>query len=260
MGYEYRNIRAGSQPGAGPQGFRWAVEGEKPSITAAVRVGEAVRAAVYRGAERYGLMPLPDWFHRSDDPRHSHAIWLSEDTDHDGRIDHVALFCENGLPPGLMPVLSGGIDVWLGVQGRFRLTPVWLGRREESAWCSPSRAWESVTPYITPRWRKTRESGRERAAESPERQISDELASRGLSGLLEIYAGPGVRCGDGFIPATQFMRDLPTRRPPADATPLALRLLFDRPVPGPLMLGFGAHFGLGLLAPADHLLDTGLWG
>lgn len=60
-------------------------------------------------------------------------------------------------------------------------------------------------------------------------------------------------------------RDQPKSPPkpkssPTDDHALALRLLFDRPVPGPLMLGFGAHFGLGLLAPADHLLDTGLWG
>ncbi|HLK80878.1 MAG TPA: type I-U CRISPR-associated protein Csb2 [Xanthobacteraceae bacterium] len=257
---EHRDIRAAQPPEAGTQGFRWAVDGDSPSITAAIRVGEAVRAAVFRRAERHGLMPLPDWFHRSGGPRHSHAVWLSEDADQDGRIDHVALFCENGLPPGLMPVLSGGIDVWLGAHGRFRLAPVWLGRRDGSAWFGPARAWESVTPYVAPRWRKARKSGRERAAERPERQISDELARRGLSGLLEIYAGAGVRCGDGFIPAAQFRRDLSMHRPPADATPLALRLLFDRPVWGPLTLGFGAHFGLGLLAPADRLLDTGLWG
>jgi CRISPR-associated protein Csb2 len=255
-----REERAGAPPDTGPQGFRWAIAGDAPPVTAAIRVGEAVRAAVYRGAERHRLMPLPDWFHRSGDSRHAHAVWLSEDADRDGRIDHVVLFCERGFPPGLMPVLSGGFEVWLGALGSFRLAPMWLGRREDSAWFGPARAWESVTPYVTPRWRAARKGARERTAESPDRQIGDELRGRGLPGLLEIYASPAVRCGDGFIPATEFARDLSAHRSPADATPLALRLLFERPVWGPLALGFGAHFGLGLLAPADHLLDTGLWG
>lgn len=83
--------------------------------------------------------------------------------------------------------------------------------------------------------------------------IAPLLGERGRLAALSAALGPSRgRRSIGPWPATAQV--------PADATPLALRLLFDRPVWGPLALGFGAHFGLGLLAPADHLLDEGLWG
>jgi hypothetical protein len=47
-------------------------------------------------------------------------------------------------------------------------------------------------------------------------------------------------------------RDLNARRP-ADALAQAAELTFAAPVWGPLALGFGAQFGLGLFEPADDL-------
>jgi CRISPR-associated protein Csb2 len=36
-----------------------------------------------------------------------------------------------------------------------------------------------------------------------------------------------------------------------DRTGAAIRLVFDTPLPGPIALGFGCHFGLGLFRADD---------
>lgn len=241
---------------AAPQGFRWKVTPAGPPMTAALIVGEAVRAAVYRQAQPHGLLPLPDWFHGMDDPAHSHAMWLSEDADRDGRIDHVTLFCANGLPRRLLPVLAAGADLWLGRHGTFRLEPSWMGRPEEIDRYGPAREWESVTPYLTPRWRASRKGAIDRERERAPSQVIGEIEGRGLGRVLAIHAAAAVPCGLELVDAAHFTTETPRRRPPGDARPLALRLLFDRPVQGPLALGFGAHFGLGLFEPADRVPRT----
>lgn len=241
----------------GPQGFRWKVAPAGPPMTAALMVGEAVRAAVYRQAEPHGLLPLPEWFHGMDDPAHSHAMWLSEDADRDGRIDHVTLFCANGLPGRLLPVLAAGADLWFGGLGAFRLEPSWMGRPEETDRYGPARQWESVTPYLTPRWHASRRGAADRERERAPHQIVGEIEGRGIGRVLEIHAAPALPCGLELVDAARFITDTPKRRPPGDAKPLALRLVFDRPVRGPLALGFGAHFGLGLLEPAERQSGTG---
>ena len=142
-----------------PSGFRWRIEGPPgPPLTMALVMGEAVRAAVYRGAEAAGLMPLPDSFHRSDD--HSHAHWLSEDADGDGLADHVTLHALAGLPARLLPVLAGGLEVALSlpgggrlpVRGTWRLAPAWLGQLGPWRLFGPARRWASHVPFVTPDW------------------------------------------------------------------------------------------------------------
>jgi len=46
------------------------------------------------------------------------------------------------------------------------------------------------------------------------------------------------------------VRRHPARRPPVDAG-FAVRLTFDAPVRGPIALGYGSHFGLGLFVVTD---------
>jgi CRISPR-associated protein Csb2 len=244
---ERRAVVRRAFPAGGPQGFRWRLDGDLPPLHAALRVGEAVRNAVYTGADSAGLMPLPDWFHAADDAGHSHAHWLPEDEDGDGRIDHLLLFCERGLPEGLAPVLAEGGEVWLGRLGEFRLLPDWMGRRAPGALFGPALGWASLTPFVTTRWRTRR--GRERRGETAEEQILREAESRGLPAVVRLDTSGAVAAGARSIAATRFLIETRDRRPPEDAAVLAVRIVFARPVWGPLALGFGSHFGLGLFAP-----------
>ncbi|MBP7776409.1 MAG: type I-U CRISPR-associated protein Cas5/Cas6 [Acidobacteria bacterium] len=97
--------------------------------------------------------------------------------------------------------------------------------------------WTSVTPLVLPRFQKTR--GRN----SPEGQVLAELESRRLP-----PARIEVRQWDAqTLPMRHAVR---VRRPPAVAPPvdagMAVVLTFEEPVRGPLSLGYGSHFGLGL--------------
>lgn len=242
----------------GPQAFRWSLTGGRlPPLTAALRLGEAARAAVYRAADARGLMPLPNGFHRGADAGHTHAFWLPEDADDDGLVDHILLFAESGLPERLLPALAEGGVIRLADLGRWRMVPDWMGRRAPGdSLFGPARYWVTATPFVTPLWRGRRGGGKEREGRGPYDQLRDEILSRNLPAAL-VQAGIGpliVRAGHS-LPARQFTLAGRGRTPPGDAAAVGAAIVFAEPVWGPLAFGFGAHFGLGLFEPADrHLL------
>jgi CRISPR-associated protein Csb2 len=102
-------------------------------------------------------------------------------------------------------------------------------------------AWVSATPFVPPRHLKKRGSS------SLAGQIEAELRVRDLSpAKIDILE---------WTAETLSMRHFVRRRsqgpqPPVDAG-FAVRLRFDSPVVGPLCLGYGSHFGLGLFRSRD---------
>jgi CRISPR-associated protein Csb2 len=244
----------------GPQAFRWALAGlVGPPLTHALAVGEAVRGAIYKAAEQRGIWPLPDAFHRDDDPAHTHAFWLSEDADRDGRIDHVLLFCEGGLPAALVPALAADHSIWLGSLGAWTLAPDWMGRRGPGALFGPARLWLAHTAYVPARWRRrdrgprrpggTKRGGRPRPDISIEEALAREIVDRGLPLPRGIELTAGVGDDAVPLPAQGFVHATVDRQPPGDAVPVGALVYFDEPVWGPLAVGFGCHFGLGLFEP-----------
>jgi CRISPR-associated protein Csb2 len=247
----------------GPQAFRWCVEGAaRPPLTHAIEIGEAIRAAIYKAAADSGLWPLPDAFHRDDDSRHTHAFWFPEDADGDGLVDHVLLFCDGGLPAGLIPLLAQDHELWLGRLGAWRLVPDWMGRRAPGALFGPSRLWFSRTAYVPARWRRrdrgirrpgaTKRGGRPRPDITIEEALAREIGDRGLlvPRGIELLADVGTEAH--CVPAHAFVHTTAQRQPPGDAVPVGAVLYFDAPVWGPLAFGFGCHFGLGLFEPATE--------
>jgi CRISPR-associated protein Csb2 len=234
-------------------------------IEQALRLGEAARAAVFRAAERSGFWPLPDSLHHSDNPSHGHAYYLPEDADEDGAIDHVVMFVERGLPDGLVPALAETHDIALRGIGRWQLAPDWMGRRGAGGLFGPARRWVAATPFVTMRWRSRKRGGEQREKDSVERQLLGEIARLAVPSKLPRLPAP-VAFGiadtimRGETPPrsvaafeTRFSNDRLNARRPADAAAVAAEVLFPDPVWGPLALGFGCHFGLGLFEPADQV-------
>lgn len=238
----------------GPKGFCWRIAGDAlPRLGATLRIGEAARAAIYRGAHRRGLL-LPDYFHRSHDEQHGHAFWLPVDLDGDGALDHVMVYAADGLPEGLLPVLAEGAEVRLYGLDRWRLAPIWMGMRAPGPLFGPARRWTSSTPYITPLWRAARRRAQtSRARYEPAQQLQAEIAQRRLpADLVRLRLQTHVMTASRLhVPVQEFVRATRNRKPPGDAVAIGAELTFSEPVWGPLAFGFGAHFGLGLFAPVE---------
>lgn len=228
-----------------PTGFVWRLEGcAGPPLGQALALGEAVRAAVMRAGNNIGLDRLPEQFHANHGGApHQHAHWLSQDRDGDGRIDHVLIHAAVGLTGPVIAALASAERVWLPPVGEWSLVPLSL--------CSsliglsgPAWRWRTLTPYVTPLWH-IGGNGKPRPGLGPEAQLRREIMARGLPAPSRIVCAAARAGADGGVVFATA-----SRHPPKDAWRGQVCISFEEPVAGPLALGFGAHFGLGLLRPA----------
>jgi CRISPR-associated protein Csb2 len=107
-----------------------------------------------------------------------------------------------------------------------------------------AREWRSVTPFVPPR-HLYRRNGLVRPREAVENQVAAELVVRGLNVRFEL-----LEEGDAWVAVHQPRRWRVKRTPWGDRRGYFLRLRFQEPVAGPLILGHSATFGLGLFKPA----------
>jgi CRISPR-associated protein Csb2 len=99
--------------------------------------------------------------------------------------------------------------------------------------------WTSRTPFVPPRHVKAKRH-------ALEDQVQAELASAGLPAARHIKVlGRDVIVKREFH---RFVRARGDRKPPAPRF-FAIRIELERAVRGPVALGYGAHFGLGLMVP-----------
>jgi len=116
----------------------------------------------------------------------------------------------------------------------------WGARRER--WTGPAQRWRTVLPAILDKAPSRRVSEAEAVLET--------VANIGLRGVLvglEAQRSPFVR-GDVALRSDRTRRRREDRIRPYRH----LRLEFDQPVRGPLLVGAMRHFGLGLCVPDEH--------
>ena len=193
---------------------------------------------------------------------HRHAHILPLDLDGDQHLDHILIYAPMGLGSRAQTAIrnlkrtwtKGGVDLQVSLIGAGSLTQL-RGLHESlltgiEAVLGPtegSRVWISSTPFVPPRHLK---SGGKNTLVG---QVTAELASRS-----HLPAVSGIDClnTDDTKPLRHFVR---VRRrggnaPPVD-TGFALKLEFPEPVRGPITLGYGAHFGLGLFRAVKNTAD-----
>ncbi len=183
--------------------------------------------------------------------QHGHAHFLPLDLDGDQRLDHFLIFAPDKLCPTAQQAIrslrrtwtKGGVgDLQLAVVGigdrdHFRLMRSAVGQNLQTLLTiGRSRHWQSVTPFVPPRFLKPR------GKNSLLGQINAELESRGLppAEAVEVLEGE-----------TKAMRHFVRVRrrggqPPPSDVGFALRITLSQPAPGPLALGYASHYGLGL--------------
>lgn len=263
-----------------PEVARFVIAGRPaPQIEESLRIGDLARLALmskFRGGKvpaeivgRDSLGPL------RDDPTHAHAFFLPEDADGDGRIDHLVVYCRYGFSPAAKTALDGLTRLWFhhgsaaeetGERPRqeWRLALEDISPPESFAAMSPllgiTLKWRSVTPLFKTRFDKERprtfdvlvDSYRRGVVLEWERRYPDvpapliePITPEGDTGrfMLEVNGRP--RSPIAFV-RTRHGRG--GRR--ADMSGGFFMLTFDREVQGPIALGWGAHFGLGLFAAA----------
>jgi CRISPR-associated protein Csb2 len=187
------------------------------------------------------------------DHRHSHFIPLSLDARNRGRIDHILVHASMGFGPDAQDALRRLRKTWAKGVDDIAVTLVGLGRLSSFRAIGGSRVpelgrstiWESRTPFIPARFLKSR------GKDSLDGQVRAELRHRGLPDLV---AAPLITLptdqNESGLQARWFRHFVRTRQSSRAPGPppglFRLTLNFDRPVEGPLCLGWGCHFGLGL--------------
>lgn len=249
-----------------PFGRRWLVLRSRdaaPALEAFVAVAEAMRGAVLAHADE----PVPPVLsgHGAEGPAHLAVVPLANVgfPHSDGRLFGLALVLpaqHDGLADPVRLALERAVGRFLDAGGELRLGRfgTWSLEHDpapERASLRPGRylrtatRFATVTPLVLPRHMK---EGRDDLAS----QICLACRQQGLPEPLEIEAGP-----HSYLSGTSFARrraeDDPAGRGWIVRPSLASRSLvharirFLSPVRGPLLLGAGRHFGLGLMLPVE---------
>lgn len=185
---------------------------------------------------------------------HRHAHILPLDLDADGHLDHVLVYVPMGLGDAAQEAIrtlkrtwtKGGVgDLQLALVGRGELDslrglPDSLQPQVQRLLgpVGGSRTWISLTPFVPPR--HVKRNGKN----TLHGQINAELESRGLPAATNIEAlAPDA--GTSKLRHFKRVREHGGSPPPKDFG-LTLRIELESPIGGPLCLGYGAHYGLGL--------------
>jgi CRISPR-associated protein Csb2 len=189
--------------------------------------------------------------------RHQHAHTIPVAFGVDDRIDHFLVYSPMGLRDRAQRAIRSLNRTWTkGGVGDLQLAVVASGgiemlRQLPDKWSrvvegllgppGGAKIWISQTPFVPP---KTMDR---RASRSVEAQVQAELASRGR---------PAARRVEVLVDLTRKLRHFVRRRqkgnnPPRTDVGFGIRLEFDEPVCGPLLLGYASHYGLGRFRACD---------
>ena len=253
-----------------PTVARYLVAGRPlPRIEDAIKIGEVMRLAALSkfgwdtdeatgkpfprapwqisGRDR-GNQPLRD-------PTHPHAFWLPEDADADGWIDHIVVYIVGGMDRDIRSRLNRITRLWLGSRrsrprldddpgvDEWRLALEGFGHREDfeggSRILVSSRRWRSVTPFLAPgHLKKAGYAGEVRRLLRRRGVGTEDVA---VDVIDEIDVGGTPRRALNFH---RFRSRGHERR--NDSAGALLEVEFPKEVRGPLALGYGSHFGLGM--------------
>lgn len=184
---------------------------------------------------------------------HEHAHFFVTDEDGDGRLDHLTVYAPCGfnrddvealgqLPsvkryknlPNVRTVLLG-----LGETEDFKDAPLF----------QKEKRWRSVTPFSLPRFANRGGGKPPRPRDLPEAQLMRELRNRGLPEPVRIERVDGYKTDKR--PQFRWL-EFHTRRLRKETEGHGLagfEIEFAEEIKGPIAVGFGCHFGLGLFMP-----------
>ena len=275
-----RRRRAVSNTGATmPTLARYLLAGRpRPRVEDTVRIGELMRLAALSqfgwrlDASSGRRVPRAPWQISGRDtdgkplrdPAHHHAFWLPEDADSDGLIDHVSVFIPDGIDRDIQTKLdqitrlwtertrrADGEDVDVAATEEWRLALEGFGNPSDFADSAPifqrSTCWRSATPFLAAGHLKAdRHAGEFRRLV---RRIGMDCKLGFDVESVDVRELAGVDIGGSRRHALHFHRFRSRgREKQLDTAGALLEVTFPVPLNGPLAMGYGSHFGLGLFA------------
>ena len=273
-----RGRRVGSSTNANmPTVARYLLAGRpRPRVEDTIRIGELMRLAAlskfgWELDESSGRrVPNAPWQisgRDSDgkplrDPAHRHAFWLPEDADSDGLIDHVSVFIPDGIDRDVQMRLDRIARLWLQQKQRtddkddhvagteeWRLALEGFGNPSDFADGAPifgrSTCWRSATPFLAAGHLKSeRHAGEFRRLV---RKMGMDERFGFDTARVDIRELKNIRIGGSTRHALHFHRFRSRgREKQHDTAGALLEITFPVPVNGPISVGYGSHFGLGL--------------
>ena len=184
---------------------------------------------------------------------HQHAHYLATDEDHDGLLDQVTVYAPRGFD-------AEDLEALKTVQGVSRFDRPWkvrtllVGFGHTNSFDVPmfqtARRWCSVTPFSLPRFASRGAGKPPRPRDLPEAQLVRELQSRGFPEPISITRIEGYAPNNR--PLLRWLEFQTRRFNGTEGYGLAgFEIEFAEEIPGPIALGFGCHFGLGLFLPIE---------
>lgn len=222
-----------------------------PRVEDSLRIGELMRIAVMSQAKHvFGEDRIPAIFSGhglARDRQHGHAFYLPFDSNGDGRIDRILVHAPDGMDAEAQLVLHRIERLWERGGAEWRLHLEAIGASDVGGTMARGGVrWESATPYLHP-WHAKRRF-------TVEDQIRRECRDRGLPDVVSLKSFDEVAVGGGIRRRSIQFRRFRSRRGINQPDRLGgfWRIEFAAPLRGPLALGFGCHFGLGLFRPAER--------
>lgn len=247
-------------------GVRFILKGFQPPITKALLIGDLFRKSVFKALGKiYRYGDIPEKYSGKEEGTlylagsHEHAYYLPEPDFSDGDISFINLFMPWGFEPEELLALSGINRLWSSDLPDIKLEQCSSDPFQESPLFMSSKKWTSLTPYLFSRHPRIKRS--ERRTGSLFRQaLERELHSSVLSNLeaigvnrkveIEIDWSMQVSFQNRSFRWNQFIRErLGTDHQAAVRYGHGFKLHFDKPVKGPISMGYASHMGLGMFMP-----------
>jgi len=246
---------------------RFSLDGQALRLTAALILGERIHLAlvelsngssVFTGCDESG----------SSLKGHAHAFILSESNmalgrGRNGEITHVTVYAPAGFGSvevsaleDLKEIQGSGLYVQLNLLGLG--SPEDFGglnlERGQSPLLAKSRTWVSRTPFIPTRHPKATRAGVPKVDASglqigsPEQDLRRLLKLGGFPAPVAVEPVASTKLGEQEVAWHVFLRRRETGegKPAANGAGYGFRIEFPEPVQGPVAVGYGAHFGMGM--------------
>ncbi|MCP5525496.1 MAG: type I-U CRISPR-associated protein Cas5/Cas6 [Verrucomicrobiales bacterium] len=254
-----RHVRTTHRGVPGPAVARYEIQAPvRESITKALSLGERLHVAL---CSRSNASPVFSGRHAGQPLKeHEHAFHLPE-CDHRGLLVRITVFARMGFDCAAVQALRSLRETWSRRSPGMKLILLGIGPAADFGCVSAlgeSREWLSLTPFVPVRHIQRSRTGKPRVDAgsgmirgSPEHDLRRLLLDNGFPTPANIEPLDALQLEGRRIRWANFQRERRSGKGAAITTRsgFGFRLRFDQAVRGPLALGYGAHFGLGLFVP-----------